>query len=296
MLGLPRGGDVGHAGDAAGCRGTSTARSRSPGAWRSRTTVRTRRSGPAGSTPATTTGRARRGLGVHVEYGQLGGGTNSCTECHGSDLGHADDAVAPEAQRGPELRAVPRRGDAQLARQRFDQPAGDPARSSTAAATPWSRRAAAPSVPAPARPPAATWAALRRTGGRHRANCGSCHGYPPSGGTSHLDANRTGYTNNDTTFLAAHGQCSICHGVAGNTTYPTVPTGFGTPLTRRPPAMCTSSGRCTVTAASRSTGPAAPTPPTPKTPITTRRRGRATTPGATPAPSSSSTSTSSHAG
>ena len=33
-------------------------------------------------------------------------------------------------------------------------------------------------------------------------NCGTCHGYPPSVGTSHLDANRTGYTNNDTTFLA----------------------------------------------------------------------------------------------
>ena len=39
-------------------------------------------------------------------------------------------------------------------------------------------------------------------------NCSSCHGYPPTAGTSHLDANRTGYTNNDTTFLAAHSQCS----------------------------------------------------------------------------------------
>ena len=58
-------------------------------------------------------------------------------------------------------------------------------------------------------------------------NCSSCHGYPPSTGTNHLDANRTGYTNTDTTFLGAHGQCSKCHGVAGNTTYPTAPTGFG---------------------------------------------------------------------
>ena len=65
-------------------------------------------------------------------------------------------------------------------------------------------------------------------------NCSTCHGYPPSVGTNHLDGNRTGYTNNDTTFFAAHGQCSRCHGVAGDTSYPTPPTGFGTPVNLTP--------------------------------------------------------------
>ena len=67
--------------------------------------------------------------------------------------------------------------------------------------------------------------------GQLAAGCVGCHGYPPSTGTNHLDANRTGYANNDTTFMGAHGQCAICHGVAGdNVAYGTPPAGFGTPV------------------------------------------------------------------
>ena len=66
-------------------------------------------------------------------------------------------------------------------------------------------------------------------------NCGTCHGYPPSTGTNHLDANRTGYAaNTDTSFVAAHDECSFCHGISGNTTYPTVPSAFGTPVDKTP--------------------------------------------------------------
>ncbi len=66
--------------------------------------------------------------------------------------------------------------------------------------------------------------------------CDSCHGYPPdaSGGTNHLAANRDraggGSTSTDANFFAAHGVCSTCHGLQGDTTPPIVADNFGTPV------------------------------------------------------------------
>ena len=74
---------------------------------------------------------------------------------------------------------MPRGGDGEHARQRVGQPAGD-AGGHVRRRRHRSRLAAAPSGPAPVRPPAATWAASRRTGTAAPTNCSSCHGYPPS--------------------------------------------------------------------------------------------------------------------
>ncbi len=66
--------------------------------------------------------------------------------------------------------------------------------------------------------------------------CDSCHGYPPdaSGGTNHLAANRDraggGSSSTDAVFFTAHGVCSTCHGLLGDTTPPTVADNFGTPV------------------------------------------------------------------
>ena len=179
-------------------------------------------------------GQSTAALSAYTWNTVLGGGTNSCTECHGTDSATLTTQSHPKHNAVAELRALPRGGDGEHAHQRVDQPAGDPGGRRTAAATPSVAlnggtfgTCVGPATGCHMGSVTPNW-----NGGT--TNCSTCHGYPPSVGTNHLDANRTGYANTDTTFLAAHGQCATCHGVAGNTIYPTAPTGFGTPLDKTP--------------------------------------------------------------
>ena len=165
---------------------------------------------------------------------QLGGGTNSCTECHGTD------AATLTTQAHPKHNASGcASGNCHTAATANTHTNGSVTFGGaytftyTAASTVVATNGGSFSS-------CSTWnpatgchlgAATPVWNGQLAAGCTGCHGYPPSSGTNHLDANRTGYANNDTTFMGAHAQCAICHGVAGdNVAYGTPPTGFGTPI------------------------------------------------------------------
>ena len=67
--------------------------------------------------------------------------------------------------------------------------------------------------------------------------CDFCHGYPPNGSngsTNHLATNRRSNggaaQRTDAQFIADHSQCATCHGIGGDSVYPALPGGFGTPV------------------------------------------------------------------